>query len=153
MQPSINDHYRAMLESARVEVENTPDAKVIGMDPVDWAEYLVERYGMEPVEVDTKNPMRMLETSVNGFSAVRIVQPMLWTDTLTVIEARALAGSPGWYGCDYTEFFERGYPGTIGLTVQPVENHVAQAKQTIGEYIQSLNSAISQENTTFPSKI
>jgi hypothetical protein len=151
--PSINDYYHAALESARVEVQDTSDARMIGMDPVEWTNYLVAKYGMEPVEADPDVPMKMIETSVDGYPAVRVVQAMIWTETLTVIEVRGLAGSPGWVGFDYTEFFEPGYPGTIGLTVPPEQNQIANAKRRIGEYIQALNSAINHQNTTFPGQI
>jgi hypothetical protein len=151
--PTIGDYYRKVRDAARAEVEKTPDAQALGMDPEEWAAYLVEKYGMEPVEIDPANPIRMVEVLVRGYPAVRIVQPMIWTDTLSVIAQHTFAGGGQWHGFNYREFFSSEYPNTIGLTVQQNENEINRARQQIGEYIQSLNSSIDHENRSFPSQV
>ncbi len=152
--PNIGDYYRLALDAVRRELQGTPDAQALGMDPEEWVSYLVQRYGMEPVEVDPENPMRMVETSVNGFPAVRVLQPMVWTETLNVIAGEGLAGQGAWLGFNYPDFFDpHFYPGTIGLTVPQEANQINTAKRRIGEYIQSLNSAINHENKTFPEQV
>jgi len=151
--PTVADYYRAALDAARREVQETPDARTLGMDPEEWTKYLIEKYGMEVVELDSKNPMRMVEVLVNGYAAMRVLQPVIWTDTLTVISREGLAGHGAWLGFNYKDFFDSDYPGTIGLTVPPQVNEIAGAKRRIGEYVPSLDSAINQENKTFPQKI
>lgn len=151
--PTVGDYYLSALDALRREVQGTPDAQALGIDPEEWVSYLVQRYGMEPVEVDPENPMRMVETSAHGFPAVRILQPVVWTDTLDIIAKQGLAGHGAWLGFHYHGFFDSQHPGTIGLTVPLEANQINTAKRQIGEYIQSLNSAINHENKTFPEQV
>ena len=46
MMPTIGDYYRAAIQRLKEEVDSTPDDKVTGMNPDDWVEYLVNKYGM-----------------------------------------------------------------------------------------------------------
>jgi len=149
--PTIGDYYRTVRDAARAEVEKTPDDQALGMDPEEWAAYLVEKYGMVRVEMDPANPIRMVEVSVRRYPAVRVVQPMIWTDTLSVIAQHTLVGGGQWLGFNYREFFSSEFPSTIGLTVQ--ENEINRARQQIGEYSQSLNSSIDHENRSFPTQV
>src|SRR4029077_13181458 len=103
----------------------TGDADVLGYDPEEWAASLVDRHGMEPVQIDPDNPMTMKEIPIGGYLAVRVVQPMLWTSTLTVIARDGLAGQAAWLGFDYTAFFDSRFEGTIGRTVPPDAGNVA----------------------------
>jgi len=153
MFPTISDYYRNARDAAHTEVESTPDGQAFGMDPEEWIAYLIRKYGMERVEIDPGNPIKMVETAVRGYPAVRVLQAMIWTDTLTVIAKETLVGGGQWLGFDYREFFRSGHPGTIGLTVPQDASEINGARRRIGEYIQSLNSAIDHENQSFPEQI
>jgi len=123
------------------------------MDSDEWTRYLVKKYGMEPVETDPGRPLTMVETTMNGYPAVRVTQPLLRTDTLAVIAEHGLAGQGAWVGFDYTSFFDTRFPDSIGLVVPPTPGEAANARRRIDEYIRGLNGAIDHENGRFPEQV
>jgi hypothetical protein len=61
MMPTIGDYYRAAIQRLKEEVDSTPDDKVTGMNPDDWVEYLVNKYGMQPIVLDESREHRLVE--------------------------------------------------------------------------------------------
>lgn len=61
MPPTINDYYQKATEGMKGEVEMTEDARVLGMDPDQWANYLVTKWGMVPIELDESVSPEMIE--------------------------------------------------------------------------------------------
>ena len=109
MPPRIADYYRSAIESMTKEVEETSDADVLGRDFDEWCAYLVTKWGMEPIEVDSTRQEQMEEThrehTSRGYdiytgrgpgyrtsvTEVRIDGPVVPSDTLQTIVKLELA--------------------------------------------------------------
>ncbi|MCI0459620.1 MAG: hypothetical protein L0Z62_21940 [Gemmataceae bacterium] len=152
MFPSIGDYYRAAMENLRREVGETSDATALGRDATEWVDYLVAKYGMEPIKADMA-AIAMEETSYRGSPVVLVKVPVEPSDTFDVIAAKAFVGQGAWFGFDYREFFSEDQPYTLGQVCPSVANEVNATKRRIGEYVQSLNSAIEHENRTFRGQV
>jgi len=61
MPSTIGTYYRAAVEEARKEIESTPDERVIGLPPEEWVDYLVTKWGMVEVELDSLRETAMSE--------------------------------------------------------------------------------------------
>jgi hypothetical protein len=61
MPPTIGDYYREAIEQLKAEIEKTPDDRVIGMNPGEWVDYLVTKWGMVPIVLDDSRQAEMSE--------------------------------------------------------------------------------------------
>src|SRR5688572_28834630 len=107
--PTISDYYRNAIKSLEAEIEKTPDDRVIGMNPEEWVDYLVRKYGMVPIVLDESRQEGMSELqservqrgyniyddsgpgTVVRSTAVRVDVPVVATDTLDAIWHHRLA--------------------------------------------------------------
>lgn len=122
------------------------------MDATEWADYLIVKHGMEPIEADLA-ATTMEETTYNGYPAILITTPVTQSDTFDVIAQHGLAGQGAWLGFDYRTFFSDKHPYTLGQLAQPQPGDIGAAKGRITQYVQALNNAIVDENTRFPEQI
>jgi hypothetical protein len=152
MAPTIYDYYERALENLKKEVNETADADVLGRDTNEWVLYLVQKYGMEPIEVDL-GVIRLEETVHRGFGALLVLAPVTVTDTFEVIAESALAGGGQWLGFDYKSFFSHDRYGHIGQLVPQTKPEVEQARKRITQYVQAVNAAISDANRRFPDQV
>jgi hypothetical protein len=151
MTPSVRDYYEKVLGISQREIEGTPDATLIAMDPEQWTDYFIKKHGMEPVEIDPARPMTMVEARhENG---IYVVQPMIWTRTMEIISREGLAGAPQWFGFSYGRFFSSEHPRCLSLISEALPHHVEQSQRRINEYIEHLNSAINMESKKFPGQL
>lgn len=147
-QRTISDYYWDALQAVRGEVESTADDRAIGMDADEWVQYLIKKYGMEPVEADF-TAMTIQEIENSRPLAVLVSVPVEVTETFKRIASQCLAGESFSFGIDYRTFFH-GHQGIIGQITQADPNHINAIKSRITDYITSLNSAINSENKRFP---
>jgi hypothetical protein len=70
------------MERLKEEVDSTPDEKVIGMNPDDWVQYLVNKYGMQPIVLDELRNHRLVEVE-------QVVSPIWWKSAEGVIIRRS----------------------------------------------------------------
>lgn len=47
MPPPIGDYYRAVIEQVKAEIESSADDRVLGMNPDEWVDHLVSKFGLE----------------------------------------------------------------------------------------------------------
>lgn len=151
--PSIADYYRLAKDKLRQEVESTPDENVIGLDESEWVEYLVQKYGMELIQMDETRQERMVEVVSKHGPAVRVEVPVVPSDTLEVIGREGLAGSPIWLTDYKAEFSVHSQAGTISQVATQDTAGIQRARSRIHEYIRSLNTAIDHENRSFPQEV
>jgi hypothetical protein len=150
----ITDYYRIVaLEHVKRELEETSDADALGRNTDEWTRYLIEKHSLQLVEVDPDRPLEGREIVANGYPAVRIFQPMVPSETLSVIAEHGLAGQGPWLDFDYTTFFDARFPNSIGQTVAINAAAASNAKRQIEDYIRSLNAAIEHENARFRQQV
>jgi hypothetical protein len=59
--PTISLYYRAALDEAAKVIESTPDDRVIGMDPSEWKTYLIAKYGLSEIVLDSSRDVALQE--------------------------------------------------------------------------------------------
>lgn len=170
MPPTISDYYRAAIEELRKEVDTTPDDKVIGMNPDEWVDYLVNKYEMEPIILDDSRGPQMEEVeservlrgydiysdrgpgSVVQSTAVRVQVPVIPSDTIKEIWKHALA--PNTFHMNvYPEFEYDSARGYFALVVQPGSAEVKRAVGEITAGVRAYNESIEAENRGFRQQI
>jgi hypothetical protein len=109
MMSTIGDYHRAAIQGLKEEVDSTADDKVIGMNTDDWVEYLLKKYGMQPIVLDDSRENRLVEVershTLRGYdiytdsepgtvvrsTGVRVEVPVVPSDTIDVIWDQKLA--------------------------------------------------------------
>jgi hypothetical protein len=166
MPPTISAYYRTVIEELTKEVESTPDAKVIGMNPDEWVGYLVAKWGMEPIVLDDSRGVEMTEVesqrtlraydidsdqepgTVVRSTAVRVEVPVIPSDTINEIWRHGLAPNMC-HLTHYPEFEYDPHRGYFGLVVQPGEAEVRTAIDRINASVRAYNESIESENRGF----
>jgi hypothetical protein len=172
MPPTISDYYRAALEELKQQVESTPDEQVLGMDPEEWLNYLVTKFGMEPIAIDDARQDQMVEVdhqrTLRGYdiysdagpgtvvrsTAIRVEVPVIPTDTLQEIWKHKLSPNMFSLATAYPEFDYDHHNGQISSLVYStsagdVKREVDNIKSSIRKYNDSINS----ENQAFPQQV
>lgn len=171
MWPTIGDYYRAAIEGAKKEIEATPDERVLGMDPEEWINYLIAKWGMTPIVLDGSRVVEMDETTreytlgaydvytdspagtVRRETAVTVKVPVEPSDTLQVIIKQKLAPNTFTISHPYPPF---EYSQSAGLLTETVAAEPAAVRQTIGriqDTVRSYNQSIENENGPFRREI
>lgn len=166
MPPTISAYYRTVLEELVKEVESTPDDKVIGMNQDEWVDYLVSKWGMEPIVLDDSRGVKMTEVesrrTLRGYdiysdqgngtvirsTAVQVEVPVIPSDTIKEIWRHGLA--PNTYSfTHYPEFEYDPNRRCFGLVVQPGAADVRTAIDRIKAGVRAYNEFIESENRGF----
>jgi hypothetical protein len=166
---TINDYYRSATESAKGEIEETADERVLGMEREDWIDYLVRKWGMTEIVLDeskTELVEAEREYKLRGYdiytdqgpgttvraSAVRIEIATTPTDTIQVIWKHRLAPN--------TFSISHGYPpfeyhpdGRFSYVVDPDQASVTRGLEFIKSNIQAYNESIRSQQGTFRAEI
>lgn len=170
MPPTISAYYRSVIEELQKEVVSTPDDKVIGMNPDEWVDYLVSKWGMEPIVLDDSRSVQMTEVesertlrgydiysdmgpgTVTRSTAVRVEVPVIPSDTIKEIWRHGLA--PNTFHMNrYPEFEYDPQRGYFGLVVQPGAVDVKTAIDQITAGVRAYNESIEGENRGFRSQV
>ena len=170
MPPTISDYYRQAIEKLKVEIDATPDDRVIGMNPDEWVDYLVNKWGMVPIVLDESRQEGMSEVqservqrgyniyddsgpgTVRRSTDVRVEVPVVATDTLDTIWHLKLA--PNTYSLSsYPEFEYDKHQSCFTLTVQPTADAVKHAISKIKAGVRGYNESIESENRGFQPQV
>jgi hypothetical protein len=166
MPPTISDYYRQAIDKLKAEIEATPDDRVMGMNPDEWVDYLVRKWGMFPIALDELRQEGMSEVqservqrgyniyddsgpgTVRRFTDVRVEVPVVATDTIDAIWQLKLA--PNTFSLNhYPEFDYDKHQSCFTLTVQPAAEAVKQAISKIKAGVRAYNESIQSENQGF----
>jgi hypothetical protein len=163
MIPTIGDYHRAVMQRLKEEVDSTPDDQVIGMSPDDWVEYLVKKYGMEPIVLDESREHQLVEVeqertlrrydiytdsepgTVVRSPAVRVEVPVVPSDTIDRIWHEHLAPNT-FHLTIYPEFEYDPRQACFSLVVGPSPNEVRAAVEKIKAGIREYNQSIQNDS-------
>ncbi|NKE72975.1 hypothetical protein [Candidatus Manganitrophus noduliformans] len=153
MLPGISDYYRVALEALNKEVNNTSDAKVFGLDVQEWAAYLIQKYGMEPIELDSSREVFLEEVSEKPGSQVRLNIPVVPSGTLRVITQDKFTSSTSSPSYNITDIEYNHDNGLLSLQVSPDTERVKRGQSIIIQQIDWWNEDIRKENHNFPQAV
>jgi len=171
MPPTISDYYRAALDEVRQVVEATPDGDVLGRDQDEWCAYLVSKYGMERIELDTSRGEQLVEVErehrLRGYDVisgrgpgsivkahdVRIEVPVVPSDTLQEIVKHKLATNPYSLTRGYPPFEYDHRRGVASIVAGATEEAIKHERDIILETIGRYNDNIAEQNRQFPQEV
>lgn len=171
MPPTISDYYRAALEDVKKEVGSTPDDRVIGMEPEEWINYLVQKWGMEEIVLDDSREAGMTEVEsehrLRGYdihtnqgpgtvvrsTAVRVEVPVMPSDTIQAIWKHELSPNTFSIATTYPEFDYDHSRGYFSDVVQPAAAEVRNRINHIKASIRAYNESIKSENPGFRQQV
>jgi hypothetical protein len=163
MMPTIGDYYRAAIQRLKEEVDSTPDDKVTGMNPDDWVEYLVNKYGMQPIVLDESREHRLVEVeqkrTLRGYdiytdsgpgtvvrsTGVRVELPVVPSDSIDVIWREHLAPN-SFHLVRYPEFEYDAREACFSLVVGPTPGEVTGAIEKITAAVRGYNASIQTDS-------
>lgn len=170
MPPTIGDYYRQAIEKLQAEIQATPDDGVIGMNPDEWVDYLVQKWGMVPIVLDEARQVEMSEVEtervLRGYDIysdrgpgtvvrstnVRVEVPVVPSDTIETIWKLKLA--PNTFHMNaYPEFDYDARRGYFNLVVQPSPAEVKRAQDEIRSGVRDYNQSIENENRGFRQQV
>ena len=171
MRPTISHYYRSAIESAKKEVESTPDDRVLGMDGEEWVEYLTQKHGMFEISLDDSRPEEMSEVDreyrLRGHdfltdrppgtlvreTMVQIELPVQPSDTLQVIWQLKLSPNTFSLSHGYPPFDYDHERGLFTDVVQPQPAAVKRGFDEIRKTVRAYNESITSENQGFRPRI
>ncbi|HEY1307287.1 MAG TPA: hypothetical protein VGF24_27215 [Vicinamibacterales bacterium] len=171
MPATINDYYRGATERMKKEVDDTPDAEVLGRDFDEWCAYLVAKWGMEPIELDASRGEQLVENEreqmLRGYDIytgrgpgarvksidVRIEIPVVPSDTLEGIVHHHLATNSYSLVAAYPPFEYDHLRGVISVTAEPKEEAVKRERGSLLDTIRRYNDDIVEQNRAFPAQV
>jgi hypothetical protein len=170
MPPTIGDYYRSAITDLEGEIQKTADDRVIGMNPDEWVDYLVKKWGMAPIQLDDERGHEMAEVetqrTLRGYdinsdsgrgtvirsTEVRVEVFVIPSDTIDVIWKLKLA--PNSFHLNvYPEFDYDANRGCFSLVVQPSAAEVKRAIDTIHSGVRGYNESIENENRGFRQQV
>lgn len=158
MHATINDYYRGAINEAKKEIQDAPDASVLGMNSTDWLDYLEAKWGMRPIEFDTSRDRRLVEVeeelrarrydiytdhpagSTFKRTAIRLEIPVVATDTIETIWKHGLTPNTFSISHSYPPF-EYGL-GTFSHTVQAEQSAIEQGIAFVTREVANYNASI-----------
>lgn len=164
--PTISNYYRSVIDQLEKEVDSTSDDRVVGMNPDEWVDYLVNKWGMEPIVLDESRSVGLVEVETEhvqrGYdvysdagaggvvrsTAVRVEVPVVPSDTIREIWRHGLSPN-SFHMTQYPEFEYDQSRGVFSLTVQPGAAEVKSAVDRIKSGVRSYNESIESENRGF----
>jgi hypothetical protein len=170
MPPTIGDYYRQAIEKLQAEIQATPDDRVIGVNPDEWVDYLVQKWGMVPIVLDESRQVEMCEVEsqhvLRGYDIysdggpgrvvrstnVRVEVPATPSDTIEAIWKLKLAPN-SFHLNTYPEFEYDGARGYFSLVVQPSPAEVKRATDVIASGVRGYNESIESENRGFRQQV
>jgi hypothetical protein len=162
MMSTIGDYHRAAIQGLKEEVDSTADDKVIGMNTDDWVEYLLKKYGMQPIVLDDSRENRLVEVershTLRGYdiytdsepgtvvrsTGVRVEVPVVPSDTIDVIWDQKLAPN-SFHLVRYPEFEYDARRASFRLVVGPTPSEVTAAIEKIKAGVRGYNESIQNE--------
>jgi hypothetical protein len=170
MPPTIGQYYSQAIEGLKAEIESTPDDRAIGMNPDEWVEYLVTKWGMVPIVLDESRQEEMSEVTserrLRGFDRftdsapgtlvrstdVRVEVPVVTSDTIETIWNSHLAPN-SFHVNTYPEFEYDARQGVFSLVAQPTAGAVKHALDQIKSGVRDYNQSIDHENRSFRQQV
>jgi hypothetical protein len=164
--PTISAYYRSVIDELQKDVESTPDDRVLGMNPDEWIDYLVSKWGMESIVLDDARDVQMSEVEqertlrrydiysdqgpgmVIRSTAVRVEVPVVPSDTVKEIWKHGLAPNT-FHMARYPEFDYDPKRGYFSLVVEPGSGEVRAVIERINESVRAYNESIESENRGF----
>lgn len=171
MPPTIGDYYRAAVDRAQAEIESTPDDKAIGMDPSEWIEYLIGKWGMLEIALDETRQVEMSEVErehqLRGYdiwtnqgpgtvvrqAAVRVEVPVTPSHTLQVIWQQKLAPNTFSISHGYPPFDYDHNGGVLSDVVQLQQDEVKRTIDRIKATLRAYNESIRSEQPQFRAQL
>lgn len=171
MPPTIADYYRHALEAMKQEVEGTADADVLGRDPDEWRTYLIDRWGMEVLELDTAREEQLVEQQterqLRGYDIytdrpagtryvtddVRLEVPVTPSDTLKVIAEQHLATTSYSLTREYPPFHYDHRRGIVSVVAEAKSEVVKRERDELHRTLRTYNDNITEQNRQFPEQV
>jgi len=171
MPPTISDYYRHAIDALTKEVDDTPDADVLGWDYDQWRAYLERKWGMETIEYDNSRAEQLVEVQREHVSRgydiftdrmpgdvyrthdVRLEIPVIPSDTLQVISDQHLATNPFSLVSAYPPFDYDHQNGIVSVVVNATEAEIKRGRDNVREAITRYNNNIAEQNRTFVGEV
>lgn len=167
MPPTIGDYYRVAIDGMQKDVDSTADDRVLGIDPEQWIEHLLAKWGMSPIVLVESRQVEMVEVEQEfrqrGYdimtdrapgtlvrqAAVRVDLPVGPSDTLQVIADKHLAPNTFSISYAYPPFQYDHGRGILSAIVSPDAGAVKGAIDRIKSDVRGYNESIQSENQRF----
>jgi hypothetical protein len=140
------------------------------MNPDEWTDYLVRKWGMEPIVLDESRSVQLVEVerdhvqrgydiysdsgpgTVRRVTSVRVEVPVVSSDTIREIWRHHLAPNT-FHMSEYPEFDYDDSRGIFSLTVQPGAAEVRSATDRIRSSVRAYNESIESETGGFRAEV
>ena len=167
MPPTIGDYYRVAIDGMKKEVDSTADDRVLGIDPEQWIDYVLAKWGMDTIVLDESRQVEMVEVEQEfrqrGYdimtdrapgtlvrqAAVRVDLPVEPSDTLQVIADKHLAPNTFSISYAYPPFQYNHDRGILSAVASPDAGAVKSAFDRIKSDVRGYNESIQSENQSF----